>query len=259
MDIIQILNENDEQDFIFASLEIENHNKINTNSRLRFWYNHCRENFDKIDGDIFEFGVFRGNSLISMAILLKRLGSKKNIYGFDSYNGFPKYDTRDNLESFSNAYSHHFNEKIISNFELLKKINSGLQKDELTPKNISTSNDFQDNSLVALNEKINILNLDNIILIEGYFKETVPHFFSEFKGSIFSANIDCDLYDGYKITLPPTYSNLEKGGYIHLDEYYSLKFPGARIACNEFFEAYGIKPKKQDTPKGEFERWYIEK
>ena len=258
MDISKILNEN-RRNFVFTALGIENHNETNTNSRLRFWYNHCRQNFDKIDGDIFEFGVYRGNSLISMAVLLKRLGSKKNIFGFDSFNGFPEYHHQDSLESFTNENSHHFTEKIITDFELLKTINLGYKKDALTPKNISTSNDFQDNSLKMLKEKIDLLKLDNIILIEGDFKETVPNFFSEFKGSIFSANIDCDLYGGYKTVLPPTYSNLEKGGYIHLDEYYSLKFPGARIACNEFFDNYNIKPRIQETPEGEFERWYLTK
>ena len=52
---------------------------------------------------------------------------------------------------------------------------------------------------------------------------------------------------------------LEKNGYIHLDEYYSIKFPGARIAIDEFCSLNKIKLKKQKTPSYEFERWYLKK
>ncbi len=69
-------------------------------------------------------------------------------------------------------------------------------------------------------KKIDALELDNIVLIEGSFRETVPEFFSSFQGKIFSANIDCDLYEGYKSVLPPVWEFLSKGGYVHLDEYY---------------------------------------
>ena len=44
-----------------------------------------------------------------------------------------------------------------------------------------------------------------------------------------------------------------------LDEYYSLKFPGARIACRNFFKKEKIKPKMLKKVPREFERWCIEK
>ena len=72
-------------------------------------------------------------------------------------------------------------------------------------------------------------------------------------------NIDCDLYDGYRIVLPFVWDNLSKGGYVHLDEYYSLKFPGARIATMEFCEKMKITPKQNLSRTGEFERWYLSK
>ena len=70
----KVLIEN-QDDFIFNSQGLENFNSEST--RLRFWFDHCRKNIHKIDGNIFEFGVFRGSSLISMALLLKKLGSSK--------------------------------------------------------------------------------------------------------------------------------------------------------------------------------------
>ena len=45
-----------------------------------------------------------------------------------------------------------------------------------------------------------------------------------------------------------------------LDEYYSLKFPGAKIACDEFCHLHNIQPQKQvSVPNSEFERWYLTK
>jgi hypothetical protein len=44
-----------------------------------------------------------------------------------------------------------------------------------------------------------------------------------------------------------------------LDEYYSLKFPGARIATNEFFQDKQHKPQKHAHIHGEFERWFLKK
>ena len=86
----------------------------------------------------------------------------------------------------------------------------------------------------GLMNKIQLLGLDNITLIQGNFSETIESFFNENSKKVFSANIDCDLYEGYKITLTPLFNNLVNGGYIHLDEYYSLKYPGPKIAVDEF-------------------------
>ena len=71
--------------------------------------------------------------------------------------------------------------------------------------------------------------------------------------------MDCDLYQSYKITLPYVFKNLTKGGYIHLDEYFSFKYPGAKIAIDEFCKKFNIKPKKQLVSYGEFERWFLTK
>ena len=106
----------------------------------------------------------------------------------------------------------------------------------LTPKNISTSLDFSNNSLSNLKKKIKLLKLNNINLIKGNFRETLPRFSRKFKNKILLANIDCDLYESYKLALNYIWPSLTKKGIIYLDEYYSLKFPGARIASNEFFK-----------------------
>ena len=63
--------------------EVEGYHK-QTISAHRFWYQHIKKNALKKDGDIFEFGVFRGKSLITAALLLKELKSKKKF--MDSIN-----------------------------------------------------------------------------------------------------------------------------------------------------------------------------
>ena len=52
------------------------------------------------------------------------------------------------------------------------------------------------------------------------------------------ANIDSDLYESYEVALPYVYKYLSKGGYIHLDEYYSLNKQKYKISdLNEIYEA----------------------
>ena len=115
-------------------------------------------------------------------------------------------------------------------------------------------------SFENMKKKIERLELDNIKLIKGDFRDTVPKFFNSYEEKIFSVNLDCSLYDGYRITLPFIWKFLSKKGYVHLDEYYSLKFAGPRIACDEFFKKNNITPKKQKkVPNSEFERWYFTK
>ena len=68
------------------------------------------------------------------------------------------------------------------------------------------------------------------------------------------------MYEGYKLCLPIVFESLEIGGIINLDEYYSLKYPGAKIATDEFLSvnsaAFLIK---SNTRKGEFPRYQIQK
>ena len=51
----------------------------------------------KINGDIIEFGIWKGNNLIFMKKIIDYLNLKKNIYGYDWFRGlieFEKYDKK---------------------------------------------------------------------------------------------------------------------------------------------------------------------
>ena len=142
----------------------------------------------------------------------------------------------------------------------IKKFIQRNKKVKIHARNISSSLNFSNNSYKDLNSKIKKLGLNNIKLIKGDFTKTLEIFFEKNKNkSIFASNIDCDLYLSYKKILPLLWNKINKNGLIMLDEYYSLKFPGAKIACDEFFEMNKIKPKVSKIKSGDFERWYIKK
>ena len=70
------------------------------------------------------------------------------------------------------------------------------------------------------------------------------------------AFLDCDLYDSYLSALNCCYPKMVKGGIIVMDEYYSLKYPGARVAADEFFSDKPEKPEIYAVDDG-WERWYV--
>lgn len=237
-------------DFIFNVLNIDNFNK--ETSHLRNYYKFIIRNHKRLKGDLFEFGVYNGKTLIATALLLKKLKSKKKVIGFDSFEGFPRYHKYDDLKYLKNFPD------VYKKLLILKKCTSFIKKKTINQKNISTSNDFSDVSLEQLKDKIKFLKLKNIILIKGDFKKTVPSFMNK-TSCVFGANIDSDLYESYQLILKNVYPKLTNGGMMHLDEYYSLKFPGARIATDEFVKKNNIKLKKIKKFSWEFDRYFIKK
>ena len=98
---------------------------------------------------------------------------------------------------------------------------------------------FADTSKQSILKKIDFLGLTNIRLIDGSFEDTMKKFNP--KKGLISGIFDCDLYKSYKICFNFLWPHLNKKGQIYLDEYYSLKFPGAKIACDEFVEMNNAK------------------
>lgn len=242
----------------FNILNIDNYN--NSNSSLIEYYNFIRKYHNKIPGDLLEAGVHKGKSLLATALLLKELGSKKKIYAFDSWSGFPKkykYDKNDKIKLWDKMYETKQISK--SHFEMIKlnlSYLSFLKKQKINninSFNISTSSNFSDAPLNELKRKIKFLQLNNIVLVPGSFEKTMTK--KNYK-KLMCGLVDVDLYESYKITLPFIWKNLEKKGMIYLDEYFSLKFPGGKIASDEFFKSKKDKPIKLATKDG-FQRWAV--
>ena len=188
-------------------------------------------------------------------MFLKEIGSDKKVFGFDSFSGFPPiYNSKDDISE----YERMANEGIIDENHINDVRKNMRWKQELSSdllvKNISSSGAFSDTSLELVNRKIKQNGLDNIILVDGAFSETMNDDVGIDK--IMAVIIDCDLYQSYIETLEFIWPLLEEGGFIHLDEYYSLKFPGARIATDEFLKDKKASLKVSERNKREIERWY---
>ena len=241
----------------FNVLNIENYRQ---KSKLTPYFNFIIENHATLPGDIVELGVYKGRSLLATAMLLKELGSNKRVWGFDTFGGFPSYHPNDDLQQFEKLYQNgSISEAFYEQVQLNQAYRQFLTAQPVQPSNISSSGDFSDSSLEALQQKIDYMQLDNIELVVGSFAETLTDNFRTDYPPIMAALVDCDLYDGYRVGLPFIWEHLTRGGYIYLDEYYSLKFPGARIATDEFFRDKQDQPQKHVTEPNEFERWYVHK
>lgn len=236
-------------DYIFNILEIDNFNK--EISSLRHFYSHIIKYDKKVPGDIFEFGCYKGRSLLAIALLLKKIKSKKIVYAFDSFKGFPAYTDKDSFKKLN------YRKDVYRKHLLSTKIRQHLINSKINKKNISSSLDFSLNSKDILEKKIKFLGLNNIKIIQGNFQLTVPKFLLKFSKKIFAVNLDCDLYDSYKVVLDSIFPYLIKNTYVHLDEYYSIKFPGAKIAVDEFCKKNNLKVKRNKNFKWEFERYYL--
>ena len=122
---------------------------------------------------------------------------------------------------------------------------------------ISSSGEFEETSLKILNKKIEYLQLENVVLVQGDFSETMKN--SQGIDKVMSAVIDCDLYESYQDSLNFIWPKLSKGGFIHLDEYYSLKYPGARRATLEFINDKPDAFLDEKSLDGDFESWFLTK
>ena len=187
----------------------------------------------KPEGAIVELGVYKGKSLLALA-----LATGRTVWGYDSWSGLPEWTSED--RSWSRIWD-----------GLSEDHRSAvIRHEEINPH--WRERRFNDASRGALERKLNFLGLHGTFLIEGWPPCEGPEM-------IAAASLDCDLYQSYKDALPWVWERLSDNGYIHLDEYYSLKYPGARIAVDEFVKENSLEDCLKMHPRipGEFERWYL--
>jgi len=246
-----------EEDWEFNVAGVYNYKKPGP---LKNYFDFIINNHNKINGDILEAGVFKGRSLLGVALMLKEAGSNKKIYGFDTFSGFPPiYHENDDIDKFDFLFSQgKITKKHLEKVRKNKILRSMSNVNKPNAENISLSGDFSNNSKEVLDAKIKTLGLDNVILVPGRFDETmISKKFDNLE--LMAAILDCDLYESYHTTLNFIWPKLVENGYIYLDEYYSLKFPGAMIATDEFFSNKDQKLNCHIKEKGDFERWSVKK
>ena len=87
------------EDWNFNLLNIYNFNKPGS---LSYYFEFIKRNIDNLEGDLVEAGVHKGKSLLATAILLKKLKSKKKIYAYDTWSGFPLKYKNHPMDKFKN-------------------------------------------------------------------------------------------------------------------------------------------------------------
>jgi len=169
----------------------------------------------EIEGDYYEFGVYQGVSLLR-AMMSDRLWSQKTnrnqirqFYGFDSFEGFPKFSNKDHLNGYGVFQEGQFKD---TNIELVRKtiLDQGLP-------------------------------IEKVHLIVGLFSETLSSLTikdNSIENSLVAiAHIDCDLYSSAKECLDYLDGRFVDGAVLLFDDWFCYRGrpdKGVRRAFNEW-------------------------
>ena len=246
------MNINEMEDWEFGAVGIANPKK----STLKRYFELILLT-ENLKGDIAEFGVSKGNSLITTGLITDNTSKEKTILGFDTFHGFPEFTKFDQFEFF---------EEMFKNDQISKSHYKKIQKNKnyitvrggtTQPGEISNSRDFSDTSIELVQRKIDFFGLTKRVkLVTGDFTKNLDEKIKDFSFALIL--IDSDLFQSYAKILPIIWEKLVPGGYIYLDEYYSLKFPGPKLAVDTFLKKENCElirlPDWLD-----FERWALYK
>jgi hypothetical protein len=213
---------------------------------LDLWFNFIRLTESLIPGDVVEAGVFRGHTLLATALLLRELGSPKKVLGFDSFRGFPQIPKKNGVNTGNIKSEIILEPNQMKRVQRLNEIKRALQSDSTFEENqrvdlrtISNSGDFSDTQKSQLERKIDFLGLTNVVLVDGYFENTMKS--DNLPTQVYASFIDCDLHDSYITTLEAIWPLLSRGSFVYVDEYYSLKFLEAKLAVDSFLSGKNFK------------------
>lgn len=190
-----------------------------------------------------ECGVYQGTTLIPIYYFCQNYFEDFSIYAIDSFSGFPSDSIHPNDE-FDNFFELH-KYKLISNEHLrlakerfkTLKLNEHITEDYFS----NYENQFSDR----------IKDKPEVNKIKCSFKNLGTH--KILKNRFDLVFLDCDLFESYNYCLNFFKSRTKL---FVLDEYYSLKYPGARIAVNEFnLKNKNWKLSKKIEHNPYFERW----
>ena len=189
-------------------------------------------NYDSIDlllssialeGDIIEFGVWRGNMTRRMAAAAKNADVKKRLYACDSFEGFG-------------------DEVITSQDTSLFRSANRLKK------KFTLANDVPG----KLDEFFKYFDLDGVC-IKGFFSESLNSIDNSARYCF--AHVDCDAYKSHLDCLNYVYQRMSKDGCIVFDDYDKRSWPGATKAVDEFLLDKPEKIKFRENKENP--AWYI--
>ena len=145
-----------------------------------------------IEGDMVEVGVYKGLT----ARLIHNYVPDRNLFLFDTFEGFTDRGTREELSATGSHVSH-------ACFS-------------------DTSLEYVKNIVAPLNEAVHF--------IKGYFPDSIPEYFEKKKFAF--VHLDADLYEPILAGLKFFYPRMSCHGTIVVHDYNA--WPGARLAVDEF-------------------------
>ena len=130
------------------------------------------------EGDIIEFGSFRGGSAIFMAKVCMELGLTSHVWALDTFAGMPGTDKSVDAHS---------------------------------------AGDFKDTNLEMLKAYTAKCGLTNLHWVQGLFEDTCPSVLAKSRKMIL-AHIDCDIRSGVQYSYNSIKTHMVNGGYIVFDD-----------------------------------------
>ena len=185
--------------------------KYSMTTEIRMWalINSIKKvDYEKIEGDIVECGIWKGGNIILINKLLKKIKLNKKIYCYDTFEGMISTDKIDKEISSGRSSL-----QIIKDHEYYKC--ESLLKE--TKKNISKNFD----------------DINNIYFIKGRVEDTLTEE-KNIPDKISICRLDTDYYSSTKIELEVLYPRLVPGGFLIIDDY--GHWSGCKKAVDEYFK-----------------------
>ncbi|NOD77937.1 MULTISPECIES: TylF/MycF/NovP-related O-methyltransferase [unclassified Ruegeria] len=162
---------------------------------------------NKVPGDFVETGVWRGGaSIFAKAVLFAYGINDRRVVLCDSFQGLP--------EPNEDLYPH-------------DKGSDFHKYDALAVSADAVRSNF---------EKFDLLD-DQVVFIEGFFKDTMPLVPSK---QIAVLRLDGDMYESTIDPLKHLFGKISKGGWIIVDDYHVV--PAAKAAVHDYFDEIGYTP-----------------
>ena len=180
-----------------------------------------------IEGDIVECGVWKGGNLICAQAYLNYLNLKKNIIGYDTFEGMTKASEHDVQEI-------QVKSKDQNNLGSILRKRIAAETMSVTDKHINEGKNiwaYSSIKEVKHNIKAKVPN-NNIKLIKGPVEKTLL-VQDNLPEKISLLRLDTDFYDSTKIELEILFPRLIKGGFLIIDDYGHWK--GSRKAVDGYF------------------------
>ncbi len=163
-----------------------------------------------IPGDIVETGVWRGGASILARAVLGAYGVRdRRVILADSFEGLPPPDT-DHYPADEGSIFHEYRELAVSEDEVRSNF-----------------------------EKFRLLD-DQVVMLKGWFKDTIPFFPSN---QIAVLRLDGDLYESTIIPLAHLFDKVSPGGWIIVDDYECVA--ACKLAVQDFLSERGLTPEIQ--------------